>query len=420
MRQLISDKSNIILFFKYIIKILIIFLLNNSILNKKYIDNKNTNVENILNILNAKKIDKLLYIKNKDNKDNIYFIKYNNSLNISLYDFLFINNIKTNSIKNLINQFPKLNKIKYNQSLYFFILKNKNISKIIWNVSNKEKIIFECINNNFIEIKVINLKNKKLIIISSLFNINFFINNIKKNILNDNYIKTIKSILNKITNINKLKTGDKISIIILNYNNIYNLNKSNNKLIGIKVYTNNKKYYALKLKNDNKFYDQNANSVNYNKFIFPIIGKINITSNFSNKRLNPITNRISPHNGIDIKVPIGTSIFSICDGIIKKVSYDKNAGNFIVIDHNNNYITKYMHLNKSLVKTGQIIKKGDLIAISGNSGRTTGPHLHFEIWDKKKAINPLNVKKLNKLHKLYGNKKIEFIKFFNKINSYID
>ncbi len=65
------------------------------------------------------------------------------------------------------------------------------------------------------------------------------------------------------------------------------------------------------------------------------------------------------------------------------------AGYYIAIRHGRTYTTRYMHLRKLLVKPGQKVKRGDRIALSGNTGRSTGPHLHYEVWINQQAVNPL-------------------------------
>ena len=95
-----------------------------------------------------------------------------------------------------------------------------------------------------------------------------------------------------------------------------------------------------------------------------------------------------PHNGYDIGMPIGYPIVSVAAGkVVGTVTGSKSAGNYIVIKHNgplvgDNNFTAYMHLSQILVKKGQSVKPGELIGKSGNTGRSTGPHLHFQIGNK--------------------------------------
>lgn len=96
------------------------------------------------------------------------------------------------------------------------------------------------------------------------------------------------------------------------------------------------------------------------------------------------------HRGVDIAAQTGTPIISPANGIVVKVTYSKRFGNMVVISHGDIYKTVYGHLSKVLVKPGDIVKKGDLIGLVGNTGLSTGPHLHYEIWKNGKPVNPIN------------------------------
>ena len=97
------------------------------------------------------------------------------------------------------------------------------------------------------------------------------------------------------------------------------------------------------------------------------------------------------HNGIDFSAPIGTHIYCSGDGVVEKVIKGNSGyGNNIVVDHGYGYKTRYAHLSKAYVKVGQKVKRGEYIADVGNSGKSTAPHLHYEVIKNNKAINPVN------------------------------
>lgn len=123
------------------------------------------------------------------------------------------------------------------------------------------------------------------------------------------------------------------------------------------------------------------------EFIFPVSGVI--TSEFG-KRTDPITLEESEHFGIDIDSPMDTKVKAAAKGIVLRAESNNYYGKYIMIDHGNGIVSLYGHLNKMSVSTGEVIKKGDIIALSGNSGRTTGPHLHFEIRKENIPVNPLD------------------------------
>jgi len=94
------------------------------------------------------------------------------------------------------------------------------------------------------------------------------------------------------------------------------------------------------------------------------------------------------HSGIDIACPVNTRVRAARKGSVVFCGHRGGYGKLIVIRHEHGYKTYYGHLNRSLVKKGQAVGSGDIIALSGNTGRTTGPHLHFEIRRAGKAVNP--------------------------------
>lgn len=108
-------------------------------------------------------------------------------------------------------------------------------------------------------------------------------------------------------------------------------------------------------------------------------------------RLHPIYKTYKMHTGMDFTAPIGTDIYCTGDGVVKKVEYSQRGyGNHIIIDHGYGYETLYAHMNTINVKKGQSVKRGDLLGFVGNSGTSTGPHLHYEVHKNGNQINPVN------------------------------
>ena len=112
-----------------------------------------------------------------------------------------------------------------------------------------------------------------------------------------------------------------------------------------------------------------------------------ITSNFGNRK-HPITKRPDFHNGVDLSASTGTYLYAAADGIVKNSSKKRLSGNRIVIQHNYGFESRYAHLSKLKVKVGDTVEKGDLIGLTGNTGRSNGPHLHYEIRYLGKPLNP--------------------------------
>jgi len=105
-------------------------------------------------------------------------------------------------------------------------------------------------------------------------------------------------------------------------------------------------------------------------------------------RISPFTNEKEFHDGLDIASRIGTEIISPADGVVDSIGSSDGIGTYITINHGYGFKTIYGHLSKSLVKKGQAVKRGQNIALMGNSGRSTGAHLHYEVHVNGVAVNP--------------------------------
>jgi murein DD-endopeptidase MepM/ murein hydrolase activator NlpD len=105
-------------------------------------------------------------------------------------------------------------------------------------------------------------------------------------------------------------------------------------------------------------------------------------------RIDPITGRSSFHTGVDLIAPHGTPIVAAAGGVVAAVGFVPEYGNIVEVDHDNGLTSRYAHLSRSLVKVGDVVLKGQNIAHVGSTGRTTGPHLHFEVREKGIPLNP--------------------------------
>jgi murein DD-endopeptidase len=160
---------------------------------------------------------------------------------------------------------------------------------------------------------------------------------------------------------------------------------------GVRIFRG-KHIYSAFLFDDGNYYDYNGKNLARALRRYPTAGHYRVTSHFSSARLHPITRRISPHNGVDFAMPTGTPILSTGDGVVTRVRNHPFAGRYIEIKHGSHYNTRYLHLSRILVRLGQTVQRGDRIALSGNTGRSTGPHLHFEFHVSGRPVNPLTAK----------------------------
>ncbi len=130
------------------------------------------------------------------------------------------------------------------------------------------------------------------------------------------------------------------------------------------------------------FYLKKASAIPLGK---PLNGRI--TSRFG-KRRDPLNGRVSFHDGIDIRGRRGAKIYATANGIVTLAGYNGGYGNYVEVQHGDGYKTAYAHMKKILVKRGQRVHRGDIIGLVGNTGRSTGPHLHYEIRRNDTPLNP--------------------------------
>ena len=106
-------------------------------------------------------------------------------------------------------------------------------------------------------------------------------------------------------------------------------------------------------------------------------------------RWHPVTGGRRAHKGIDLAQPTGTPVYATADGVVSKADWFSSYGLYISIEHGGNIQTRYGHLSRLNVAAGQEVKKGDLIGYVGSTGRSTGPHLHYEVRISGVAVNPV-------------------------------
>lgn len=118
------------------------------------------------------------------------------------------------------------------------------------------------------------------------------------------------------------------------------------------------------------------------------IDEVYMTSNYGYRR-DPFTGRGAYHSGVDFAAPSGTEILAAASGVVRYAEFHPQYGYMIDIDHGDGLLTRYAHCSRLFVRAGEFVRHGEKIASVGNTGRSTGPHLHFEVRNQGEPVNPL-------------------------------
>ena len=180
-----------------------------------------------------------------------------------------------------------------------------------------------------------------------------------------------------------------------NLKNINGLNKKNYKSgikenvienINVKNIVDNQE--VQRIQNIQNIQNENINNKNFGKILWPVkSGKI--TSKFGNRN-HPVLKSVKFHRGVDIAVSLGTPVYAGIRGIVTFAGKRGNYGNFVEIKGSDGIKVRYAHLSKIDVVAGQRVSDGEKVAETGNTGMSTGPHLHYEIIVDESPVNPLN------------------------------
>lgn len=309
-----------------------------------------------------------------------------------LRDVLGQSGLSARTATNLIKRFPELNTLNSGQQFYWILNRNGDLEYMNWLVSEKEERIYERRSNGSFAMRKIEKKGewRQDVVRGTLTS--GFAQSLKAVGLSDRQIQQLARGLQSQIATQKLRKGDRFAILVKReYINGKVTDLGN--VEGIHIRSGNKSYYAIQAANG-RYYSAHGETLGSGSGFArqPFLFTARVSSSFNPHRRHPITKRVRPHNGTDFAVPIGTPIIAPSDGIVEHVAYQaKGAGRYIRIRHGH-ITTVYMHLSKSLVKVGQAVKKGDRIALSGNTGGSTGPHLHYEFHINGQPVNPMTVK----------------------------
>lgn len=282
----------------------------------------------------------------------------------------------------------------------------------------KYKIIVNKNKSNFVAVKE-NVKLKKVIHnVSGTINPKSIRNSLQKCNIEKKMERETMSVLKNVTNIPNVKKPINFDLVYEKYYDEENKNIEN-KFLYLAAVIDGKIKRIYKFNNDGieEYIHSDGTVISNSKgpmFIQPLPYYKKISSKFG-PRVHPITGRFKVHTGVDFSANHGTPVKATASGIVTKASYFSGYGNYVSIDHAVGLKTAYAHLSKILVKNGQYVKQGQVIAYSGNSGNSTGPHLHYEVIKNGKHINPLSFVP-KQPRQLTGKKLAKFNHFKHSLN----
>ena len=189
-----------------------------------------------------------------------------------------------------------------------------------------------------------------------------------------------------------IRKGDKFQVMYERYFDDRNKQIKTGKILYAYLNVNNQKIklYRFETKNDFDFYDEKGRSIRKALMKTPINGA-RLSSPFGNRK-HPILGFTKHHNGTDFAAPTGTPIMASGNGTVIKAGWCGNGGNCVRIRHNSSYTTGYGHMSKIATRTGRRVRQGQIIGYVGNTGMSTGPHLHYTVSYNGKFVNSQKLK----------------------------
>ncbi len=315
----------------------------------------------------------------------------------SILDFYSLDKKEASIIKNKISKKINLNKLNTNQKILFTIDQSDNsIKEFIFQISNKERIILtqDTENKNFTQEIVLTKLEKKIIYNESLILRSLYKSAKNQKVPNNIIIEFARIYGFQVDFQRDIRKKDKFQIMYEAYFD------ENRKLIetGNILFANlilsgedNSLFYFDEEKNTGH-YDKNGKSVEKALMKTPINGA-RLSSPFG-MRKHPIDGFNKMHKGTDFAAPTGTPIMASGSGVIKKAGWCGGGGNCVVIKHNSTYQTIYAHMSKFArgIRSGVRVKQGQTIGYVGSTGKSTGPHLHYEVLINGKRVNSQTLK----------------------------
>ena len=300
-------------------------------------------------------------------------------------------------IKSSLEKKTNLNKLNTKQTLYFNIDKtNSKIYEFTFQISNTQKIYLKrnIENDNFSE-EIISIKlEKKIVYKENIILQSLYKSATDKNVPPNTIIEFARIYGFQVDFQRDVKKNDKFQILYEIYLNENNLLVETGEILyaNLELSGQDNSLYYFNKEGSEGHYDKNGKSVKKALMKTPINGA-RLSSSFG-MRKHPIDGYNKMHRGTDFAAPTGTPIMASGDGVIKKAAWCGGGGNCVVIKHNSTYQTVYAHMSKFArgIKRGVRVKQGQTIGYVGSTGKSTGPHLHYEVIVNGKKVNSQKLK----------------------------
>jgi len=312
--------------------------------------------------------------------------------------------IDMGDINQLVKADKDLRNLQIGQQLSWTLTDDGQLQRLTWEASSRETRTYDRSGNTFKSSAAVQQGEWQNNVLSGTVE-GSFVTSARSAGLSSGEISAVIKALQWQMDFRKLRNGDRFSVLMSR--EMMDGNSQQSRLTGVRLQTGGKDYYAIRAA-DGKFYDRSGAGLAHGFMRFPTAKQYRVSSNFNPHRLNPVTGRIAPHKGVDFAIPLGTPVLAVGDGEVIVAKRSGGAGNYVAIRHGRQYMTRYMHMKKLLVKPGDKVKRGERVGLSGNTGRSTGPHLHFEVWINNQAVNPLTAK-LPRMEGLTGKDRSDYL-----------
>jgi murein DD-endopeptidase MepM/ murein hydrolase activator NlpD len=206
-------------------------------------------------------------------------------------------------------------------------------------------------------------------------------------------IRNVVKVMDGQIDMGKLRPSDKFAVLLAEEAG----KKGVLRVYAAKIVGDHRNAVVVRYVRDDQFYDVDGKAVRLGAgqyFKLPIrVGRP--TSLFSTARMHPLLKKVRPHYGIDIAAPTGTPVYAAANAVVERSDRTSGSGNEIYLLHTKGLQTRYLHLSKSVVGVGQVVRRDQLIGYVGATGLATGPHLHWEVRVRGVAIDPVKALQLS-------------------------